>query len=556
MISTAPFSSDRRNFILVALLVGIAFAVRLPNLAERELWVDEANGVLIALKGFSGIIGALKQDGNPPGYYFLLSMWSGLFGISEVAVRSLSILIGVSLIPLVYLLGRSWFSRQAGLFAAFFVAISPFHVYYSREARMYSLMTLLAACALLASDRLVKRRTILSVLMSGLALAACLYTHNYGLFLLPAAPLASLFVRKKRGQAFLMASSASVFALLLASPWLPVVLRQSQTGVGDWIPELFFQETDGCSFSELGPPGRWVVGLSRSVTVMSPGANYPYYLRKMPTEGSAGPLPLILLTVMFASAFILSRTTTRDRRTHEEENGEEGARVRERVWLLSFSLLVPMGLPLLYSVAVKPIYLIGRYEVLVFPFAALLFSQGADRLLLLFLTRAWRRTWSLALVGIVGWLSFSSLRPYLFGENPIPPHARVVAKQIQERGKEGDWILFTEVTRATTEYALRRLGCEGKFRIASFPEAAGLHPGWYDPKEFAKSLPMINQEAMALSKDIYSQLRQKGQLWLLNEGRYPDLHQVLYWNLRALFGDYRPGRSKPVRGLYCYVKKE
>ena len=69
---------------LAAAIVFIAVGI------GRPVWLDEANSVLIAGHGFSGIVDALSRDNNLPLYYFLLSGWMRVFGNSEIAVRSLS----------------------------------------------------------------------------------------------------------------------------------------------------------------------------------------------------------------------------------------------------------------------------------------------------------------------------------------------------------------------------------------------------------------------------------------------------------------------------------
>jgi uncharacterized membrane protein len=84
----------------------------------QSLWDDEATSFLISKLNLSQIVQAVAVgDFHPPLYYCILHYWVALFGASEVAVRSLSVLFGVLVIPLIYVLGRRLFNEEAGLLA-------------------------------------------------------------------------------------------------------------------------------------------------------------------------------------------------------------------------------------------------------------------------------------------------------------------------------------------------------------------------------------------------------------------------------------------------------
>ena len=89
------------------------------------------------------------HDIHPPLYYWLLRLWTTVFGLSEFALRSLSAVLGTLLVLVIYGLGTRLFNRTTGLAAAFIAAIAPFQVYYSQEARMYILVALEGALAAL-----------------------------------------------------------------------------------------------------------------------------------------------------------------------------------------------------------------------------------------------------------------------------------------------------------------------------------------------------------------------------------------------------------------------
>jgi hypothetical protein len=89
-------------------------------------------------------------DQHPPLYYTLLHCWVQVLGDSQASVRALSALFGALTIPVAYLLGRRLVDEKVGLVSALVLAISPFHVRFAQEARMYTLLTLSGSLALYA----------------------------------------------------------------------------------------------------------------------------------------------------------------------------------------------------------------------------------------------------------------------------------------------------------------------------------------------------------------------------------------------------------------------
>lgn len=129
---------------LGAVLV-LAAALRFYQLEGSSLWNDEGNSWAMLARSYRQIAAAAAADIHPPGYYWLLKLWSTLFGTSAAAMRGLSALLGVFLVGLVATLAQRSAGRQVGwkgypLLAAFCAALNPFQIYYSQEARMYLLL--------------------------------------------------------------------------------------------------------------------------------------------------------------------------------------------------------------------------------------------------------------------------------------------------------------------------------------------------------------------------------------------------------------------------------
>ena len=136
--------------LILLLLILLGYWLRVHNLDAFSFWTDEGltperSGYPIAqiLRNDILIQGVVTTDTHPPLYYLILHLTRQLFGLSDFAFRYPSVLFGVLLIPLLYRLGRRMGGRAVGLLAALLAAVHPLQVYYSQEARMYSLLLLL-----------------------------------------------------------------------------------------------------------------------------------------------------------------------------------------------------------------------------------------------------------------------------------------------------------------------------------------------------------------------------------------------------------------------------
>ena len=219
-----------RRTALWALLgiLGIAAVLRFVQLGHDSVWVDEAFSARVANLNLADLVqAATSEDTNPPLYYLLLHGWITVFGDSEAALRSLSAVVGVLLVFVVFKLGERLSTARAGLVAALLAAVSEFLVHYSQEARVYSLLGLLSACSYYYLLDLLDGWRPWRVAWYVLATTALLYAHTYGLFVLLAqmtfAGVALLWRREWiRGLDPRRLGFALVAPLVLAIPWFVV----------------------------------------------------------------------------------------------------------------------------------------------------------------------------------------------------------------------------------------------------------------------------------------------------------------------------------------------
>jgi len=227
--------SQFTTILLLLFTLLLAFTLRFHSLDAQSLWNDEGTSVAVAQRDLATITRDAAHDIHPPLYYWLLHGWLRLVGSGEAAVRSLSALLGVALVALIYPLGRWLGGRWLGLTAALLAALNPFQVYYSQEARMYILLALLATGMMLALIRLTERPSVLAFTALVLLEAAGFYSHYSFLFVALAANLGyALWLALSRRQGTVgrragqwLLSQAAVALLYL--PWLPVALRQIAT---------------------------------------------------------------------------------------------------------------------------------------------------------------------------------------------------------------------------------------------------------------------------------------------------------------------------------------
>jgi len=141
--------------VLVGLVL-LGAALRLVELGAQSFWVDELLTIkAAAVNGDFGVRDFLSNIQGP--FHAWLVHVVARVSTSEAALRSVSAVAGIAMIPVVYLLGRDMTDRRTGLVAAGLAAVSPFAIWYSQEVRNYSLLMLLSASSTLAAWRIVAR---------------------------------------------------------------------------------------------------------------------------------------------------------------------------------------------------------------------------------------------------------------------------------------------------------------------------------------------------------------------------------------------------------------
>jgi mannosyltransferase len=113
------------------------------GLGSRSIWIDEGATVALARMSWRDFGHALwTYEANMAFYYLLVRGWL-VFGDSERILRGLSVVCALAAIVALYFLARRIGGTQLGLIASALLSVHMDHVWYSQEARSYSLLVLL-----------------------------------------------------------------------------------------------------------------------------------------------------------------------------------------------------------------------------------------------------------------------------------------------------------------------------------------------------------------------------------------------------------------------------
>ncbi|MFZ4517112.1 MAG: glycosyltransferase family 39 protein [Microthrixaceae bacterium] len=324
--------------VAVAVVAGVVYRF----LPRSDLWLDEALSVNIARLPLGEIGDALRRDGHPPLYYWLLHLWTAA-GTSDWWVRALSGVISLVGFPLAYLAGARMADRadradgsggsalgrrRLGLLAMATYAVLPFGVRYGSETRMYSLvMVLVLAGYLLADDLLADRprRGGTWLTAAGLALvtAGLLWSHYWAMWLVAAVGLLALWRlwRTRSDRAARRGPLAAVGALVVGGvlflPWVPNLLYQSAHTGTPWgktfrpatMVVVTIVDLAGGSFSEP-QAGSYLLVLLLALACLAVPVGTRLYLRWGVSTRVRNELVVVALTMAIAWAVAFASSST------------------------------------------------------------------------------------------------------------------------------------------------------------------------------------------------------------------------------------------------------
>ena len=208
--------------ILIVLTV-LGLILRLYHISEISLWLDEALTNYYAHLSFLDIVKIMVTENNPPLFYWIEHILV-IFGNSEFILRFVPAIIGTMTIPVFYFLGREFYNRDVGIIAATLLTVSTFHIYYSQEARSFTLLLCIFSVALYFYLKALRTNSLNSWLIFGFFSALACWTHYYAFVMVVPLYLFVLISRviigKDEFPRLKPAVLATILFVILSSPML------------------------------------------------------------------------------------------------------------------------------------------------------------------------------------------------------------------------------------------------------------------------------------------------------------------------------------------------
>jgi uncharacterized membrane protein len=222
-------------------VLALACGLRFYHLASDSLWMDELFSIWLAKQSFVKFWQVMSHENHPPLYYLMLSGWIKIFGSSAFAVRSLSAICGIAIIPVIFVAMRRLYNIQTAYYVATLTAVLPPLVRYSQEARMYAPVALFATIALVGALLYLQTPSKRHGILFAVGMTLALYTHYFSVFLwLMLVTLISGEIWLRQGlKAVKQWCLLCLIPLLAFVPWLSVIVSQyKENSATHWVAQM------------------------------------------------------------------------------------------------------------------------------------------------------------------------------------------------------------------------------------------------------------------------------------------------------------------------------
>lgn len=389
--------------------------------------------MFVAAKPLIQIVEELKRDVHPPLYYTLTALWIRVLGDSELAVRSLSLLLFIVSIALVYRLSASTSAdSQAGLQAAWLFGLSYIPIAHATNARSYMLLCTLSILSTyymisIAGKQQVRMATVLGYLLTAFLGLLSHYAFAYVL-------VAHFFVvlLHFRGRMLLFVALFALVCMLFLMLWGNIFLLQWNFGMS--IGGAWMEKTNVRTVLQL-----FTIPFGTTSTRLG-----------------------LASTVFYALATLFPFLLKCNERRSLPSTGLSNA-----VWLTQLASLTLIPILLSYF---KPNFLPSRQGIVAIPFFCLVIVHYWRQRL------SWKLLLALFIVLSIGRLSMYSwiaLRSY-----DITGTDKWIAQQIVEMAEPGDIVVLSDLSWCPVGYYLRKLDAFEKYVVLPFPSDIPEHAGW------------------------------------------------------------------------------
>ncbi len=179
-----PMKFDKKLLIFITLLTLAALGLRLINISNAALWIDELYCYDIALK--PTITEILKTvfltDLHAPLFFIILHFWIKLFGGSDTVLIMLPVIFSTLSVPVGYFICKKLFDTKTAVIFSLLNTFSALEIYYAQELKFYSLLPLLGLLSLYFFSKITQNFSIKDALWILLTNTVIIYTFNAGVF--------------------------------------------------------------------------------------------------------------------------------------------------------------------------------------------------------------------------------------------------------------------------------------------------------------------------------------------------------------------------------------
>lgn len=213
------------DWITILFFTLISISISIPLIYLNSIRLDEAQSIWQVSHSIPEILDIVGRDVHVPLYHIILHFWQGIFDNSIISARYLSLLISIISIPFVYILASKIYTKRIALMTTIVFILSPFINWYANEARMYSLLLLLAVLnSIFFIDILTKdsKKSWIGFIITAIL---GIYTHYfYWLFLISNGLFYLVSYKQFNKNLFPKFIISAVIILLSIAPWIYYVI--------------------------------------------------------------------------------------------------------------------------------------------------------------------------------------------------------------------------------------------------------------------------------------------------------------------------------------------
>ena len=388
-----------RDVISLVPILLISAGLRIYKLGVNSFWTDEAvfmlyrKGNLLESLRYTWLKLIQGQLGPANHGYSVFSIFMSNLVKEEFMLRLPSVIAGIISVLLIYYLGKELFGRRVGLISAFILAISPFHIYYSQEFRMYSFISLFTILTVFFLRRFTQSGKLRFLLGYVIFHSLNIYFHITTVLILLAEIIFFLFYKRKYLHLFKKWLIGQLIIILLLMPeilFLIMYLKHHQ----------------------------WMEGFSITISTLSElgfiSSKAPFFTLKNFSVGYNASTPIYLFSTLPFSIFVIW--------------GIIKAKKKEELNLCLCCLFIPMVI--MYA-GQRFIYA-DRYLIPSSIFFYLTLSNGIASL---------KRNLVIFILILVSAFYFCALNNYYRGYLPGPHERRIAVHSKKEHRQAAGYIL-------------------------------------------------------------------------------------------------------------------